>query len=88
MPRSSVFPDLANHFAEQSLVAEADHGNQLIKRISKLFMFTVLHHHGQLYTEKFINKNKASKRHQLTKTVLFWGQYNVTYRLNKIVFVS
>ena len=69
MPWSSVFPDLANHFAEQSLVDEADHGNQLIKRISKLFMFTVLHHHGQLYTERFINKNKASKRHQLTKTV-------------------
>jgi hypothetical protein len=72
--RESVFPDLADHFQEQDLVDEDDHCNQLIKNISKLFLRTVLHHHGRLYTERYVNENKTSKRHKLTKTILFLGQ--------------
>ena len=72
--RNSVFLDLSDHFHEQNLVDEDDHGNQLIKMISKLFLRTVLHHHGRLHTERYVNKNKVSKRHQLTKTISFLGQ--------------
>ena len=72
--RNSVFLHLSDHFHEQNLVDEDDHGNQLIKMISKLFLRTVLHHHGRLHTERYVNKNKVSKRHQLTKTISFLGQ--------------
>ncbi len=72
--RGSVFDDLSEHFLDQDLTEEDDHGTQLVKKISGLFIKTVLHHHGRLYTERFVNKNKSSKRHQLTKTILFLGQ--------------
>ena len=73
--RGCVFDSTLNeHFLEHNLMEEDDHGTQLIKQISALFIRTVLHHHGRLYTQRFVLDNKASKRHQLTKTILFLGQ--------------
>ena len=72
--RSSVFTDLNEHFLDHDLMEEDDHGTQLVKKISALFVRTVLHHHGRLYTQRYVNENKPSRRHQLTKTILFLGQ--------------
>jgi hypothetical protein len=71
--RGTVFLDLNDHFQEQLLHDEDDHGNQLIKKFSNLFLRTVLHHHGHLYTERYVKDNCASKRHQLTKNILWMG---------------
>ena len=72
--RSSVFGDLSEYFFEQDLTVEDDHGTQLVRTISGLFIKTVLFHHGRLHTERYVNKNLPSKRHQLTKTILFLDQ--------------
>ena len=74
--RDSVYLDLNEneHFQDQDLANEDYHGNQLIKMISSIYLRTLLHHHGRLFTERYVNKNKASKRHHLTKTILFLGQ--------------
>ena len=70
----SVFNDLSDHFLDHDVTGEDDHCTQLIKKISSLYMRTILHHHGRLYTERFVKNNEASKRHQLNKTILFLGQ--------------
>lgn len=71
---NAVFSDLREHFQEQDISNEDDHGHQLIDMISQIFLRTLLYHHGRLYTERFVMENKSSKRHQLTKTILFLGQ--------------
>ena len=72
--RETVFMDLSEHFSEQDLSQEDDHGNQLVKMLSGLFLKTVLHHHGRLFTERYIKNNQASKRHLLTKEMLWNGE--------------
>ena len=72
--RHSVFTDLNDHFAEQDLSQEDDHGNQLVKLFSGLFLTTLLHHHGRLFTERYVKNNEASKRHTLTKNILWMGE--------------
>merc|ERR1712002_192614 len=51
--------DLSEHFSEQDLSQEDDHGNQLVKMLSGLFLKTVLHHHGCLFTERYVKNNQA-----------------------------
>lgn len=72
--RGSVFEDLIEHFSEQVIADEDDHGQQLVKMISGVFLRTLLHHHGRLFTERYVKENKSSKRHLLTKQILFLGQ--------------
>lgn len=72
--RDTVFTDLVDHFGEQDLSQEDDHGNQLVKLLSGLFLQTMLHHHGRLFTERYVKENEASRRHTLTKNILWMGE--------------
>ncbi|XP_041467085.1 uncharacterized protein LOC121417437 [Lytechinus variegatus] len=72
--RHKVFRDLEQHFYDQYLEDEDDHCVQLIKHISSLYIKTITHHHGRLFTRRYVNNNQPSRRHKLTKTIVFLGQ--------------
>ncbi|GFR70886.1 THAP domain-containing protein 9 [Elysia marginata] len=59
---------------ESHIENEDSHKVQLIKFVSSLFYRLVLHHHGKLYTERYIQNDACTMRHRLNKTVLFLNQ--------------
>ena len=71
---SRVFMGLKEHRADCHFSSEDDHPTQIIKTACAIFCKTMLHHHGKLYTQRFIKQNNCSVRHKMNKTVLFLNQ--------------
>ncbi len=74
MVRPKVFMDMEDHFTDIELASSDDHGTQIIKAMVDVFTRTMMYHHGRLYTQRYILDNQTSKRHKLTKTILFLNQ--------------
>ena len=64
--RHRVFSQMDDHFSDTDLGSSDDHGTQVIKEVVKVFCTTMVHHHGRLYNERFLNDKETSKRHKLT----------------------
>ena len=63
-----------DHPNNTHIESEDMHHVQNIKFITHLFCKMLFHHHGKLYTERFIQKDVCTVRHKLNKTVLFLHQ--------------
>ena len=63
-----------DHPYNTHIETEDMHHVQNIKFITHLFCKMLFHHHGKLYTERFIQKDVCTVRHKLNKTVLFLHQ--------------
>ena len=51
-----------------------DHITILIMHIAKLYLQLFLYQFGKVYTQRIVKENKASKRHVLTKQILFYNE--------------
>ena len=51
--------------------SEDSHASQIIRGAVTIFCKMILHHHEKVINERFVNHDQGSKRHKLTKTVLF-----------------
>ena len=72
-----TFQDLFQH-SQQCHVLDGnlrdDHITILIMHIAKLYLQLFLYQFGKVYTERIVKENKASKRHVLTKQILFYNE--------------
>ena len=60
------------HVLDQHL--RDDHITILIKLIVKNYLVIFYHQFGRIYTERIIKGNKSSRRHKLTKQILFYHE--------------
>ncbi len=51
-----------------------DHITVMIKHIARLYLQLFLYQFGKVCTERVVKENKASKRHALTKQILFYNE--------------
>ena len=69
--RENIFLDLNSHNAKTFRPFEDDHITQIIKFSCKLFTQLVLRHNTRVATSRFVQKNKNTLRHTLTKAIIF-----------------
>jgi hypothetical protein len=75
--QEDTFASLYEH-SKQCHVLDINMRDENVTRIKKLIAESYLklffHQFGKVYTERVIKKNKTSRRHQLTKQVLFLNE--------------
>ena len=72
-----TFQDLLHHSQQCHILDDNlrdDHITVMIKHIAKLYLQLFLYQFGKVYTERVVKENKASKRHALTKQILFYNE--------------
>jgi hypothetical protein len=72
-----TFQDILQHSQQGHVLDDNlrdDHITILIKYIVKLYLQLFLYQFGKVYTERIVKENKASKRHALTKQILFYNE--------------
>ena len=69
-----IFPDLNDHYFDHEPGLELDHISQLIRKIAASFFEIRLKAYGKLYGQRVVHKGKPSRRHELSKLVLFLHQ--------------
>jgi hypothetical protein len=73
----STFSELVEH-SQQCHILDAnmrdDHITSIIRLIVESYLKLFLHQFGCVYTEHVIKENKASRRHELTKQILFYNE--------------
>lgn len=60
------------HILDQDM--QDDHISHLIKLIVKSYLRLFFYQFGKVYTERVIKENKASRRHEPTKQILFHNE--------------
>ena len=74
--KMSTFTSISEHSKATHILDEHmrdDHITILIKLITQKYLKIFCFQFGRVYTERIIKKNKASKRHKLTKQILFYN---------------
>ena len=66
-----VFNVLPQHYFDHRIGEETDHLSSLLKRVVSKYIQMRLKTYGKKYTAEIAHGNKVSKRHQLTKLILF-----------------
>ena len=72
-----TFQDLFQHSQQYHVLdgnLRDDHIAILIMHIAKLYLQLFLYQFGKVYTERIVKENKVSKRHVLTKQILFYNE--------------
>ena len=66
-----VFNVLPQHYFDHRIGEETDHLSSLLKRVVSKYIQMRLKTYGKKYTAEIAHGNKVSKRHQLTKLIIF-----------------
>ena len=70
-----VFPQIWKHSMEnQHIATEDNHVHQVIKEACRLYCRMIFHHHERLIQDRYINSDIGTRRHKLTKAVIFLHQ--------------
>ena len=75
--RNSTFQSLSQHSKESHILdgeLRDDHISKIIKLIVKNYLILFYHQFGKVFTERILRRNKSSKRHKLTKQILFQNE--------------
>ena len=75
--KPNTFAELFEHSRQCHILDEYmrdDHITNLIRLIVKSYLDLFFYQFGKVYTERIIKENKASRRHQLTKQILFYNE--------------
>ena len=67
----SVFNDSSQHYFDHRIGQETDHLSSLLKQIVSKYIQMRLNTYGKKYTAEIAHGNQVSKRHQLTRLILF-----------------
>ncbi|GFR96601.1 hypothetical protein ElyMa_002724700 [Elysia marginata] len=72
---TKVYPAIWEHCLQSNnLETEPINVLQIIREACRLYVKMIAHHHERLLTDRFINEDKGTVRHKLTKTMLFLHQ--------------
>jgi len=72
---TQVFQEVWHHGIDCHVIAsEGSHVSQIIRGAVNIFCNMMIHHHEGLLNDRFVNKDQGTKRHKLTKTVIFLHQ--------------
>ena len=75
--RNTTFTSLTDHSRENHILDDSlrdDHITILIKLIVKFYLTLFYHQFGRIFTERIIKDSKVSRRHKLTKQILFHNE--------------
>ncbi len=69
--KRDIFSELSGHVVNVSNSFGSNHIYQLIRKTARCFANLRFYHYGKTYSVRVAQKNVASRRHELTKLVLF-----------------